>query len=218
MFTSRPTPNARLAHQVIALRARGRPAWRARLAAALLALAAAPGAQAQAEPFIGQMMLVPYNFCPQRWAPAEGQLLSIAQNTALFSLLGTYYGGDGRTTFGLPDLRGRTPVGVGTGPGLSPVTEGQVGGAETTTLNSNQLPPHTHDLRGTSQPATHAAPAGRALAATQNAGAYAAAPLDSALVVGSVGIAGGGQPIPLRNPYLGMRWCIALEGIFPSRN
>jgi microcystin-dependent protein len=197
-----------------------RPLRRAALAAALLAGAAvAPSVQAQAEPFIGQLMLVPYNFCPYRWAEASGQLLSIVQNTALFSLIGTYYGGNGQTTFALPDLRGRVPVHVGQGPGLSSIALGEAGGTESVTLLSSNLPAHSHALNATAQPATHAAPAtDRALAATQNAGTYTAGPPNTSLVPGSVGLTGNNVPFSVRNPYLGMRWCIALQGIYPSRN
>jgi microcystin-dependent protein len=102
------------------------------------------------EPFIGQIMLVGFNYCPRGWAEANGALLPIAQNTALFSLLGTTYSGDGRTTFGLPDLRGRVPIGDGTGAGLSPYQLGQKGGVESVTLTSSQLPPHAHSITATS--------------------------------------------------------------------
>src|SRR5215211_5023310 len=98
------------------------------------------------EPFIGQIMLVPYNFAPRGWAFCQGQIMSIAQNTALFSLLGTTYGGNGQTTFALPDLQGRFPNGAGQGPGLSSYTLGQVAGAESVTLTQQQMPLHTHQL------------------------------------------------------------------------
>lgn len=190
------------------------------LAACVLAGAAvAPSAQAQFEPFIGQLMLVGYNFCPRGWAAADGSLLSIAQNTALFSLLGTQFGGDGRVTFALPDLRGRAPIGVGQGPGLQQVLEGQTGGSENVTLLQQHMPVHTHALNASPQAATHAAPAAdRLLATAQNAGTYVAAGPGVPLAPNSVGAAGGSQPFSVRDPYLGMRWCIALQGVFPSRN
>ena len=200
--------------------ARRRPLRRAALAAvALLAGAAVtPTVQAQSEPFLGQLMLVSYNFCPDRWAEANGQIMSISMNTALFSLLGTTYGGDGRITFALPDLRGRAPVHVGQGPGLSLIDQGQVGGTESVTLIGSNLPAHSHALNAIAQPATHAAPAtDRALAATQNAGTYAAGAPNTSLVAGSVGATGSNSPFSVRNPYLGLRWCIALEGVFPQR-
>ena len=200
----------------------GRPQHPARQAfvGLLLAAAGVPMAYGQAtEPFLGQLALLPYNFCPRGWTEASGQLLPINQNDALFSLLGTIYGGDGRTNFALPDLRGRVPLGQGQGPGLSSVQLGERSGQETVTLTVNQMPQHTHALQTSSQPATHAAPAGnRALATTQNAGSYVAAAPDTSLAPTSVGVAGGSQPFSVRNPYLGMRWCIALQGIYPSRN
>ena len=186
----------------------------------LLAAAGVPMAHGQAtEPFLGQLALLPYTFCPRGWTEANGQLVAISSNTALFSLLGTTYGGDGRTNFALPDLRGRVPLGQGQGPGLSNIQLGEQSGAESVTLMTNQMPMHTHALQVSSQAATHAAPANtRVLAATQNAGSYVAAAPDTTLAAGSVGVSGGGQPFSVRNPYLGMRWCIALQGIFPSRN
>ena len=197
---------------------------RARLARALAGLlVAAAGlhtvpAQAQAEPFLGQLALVGFNFCPRGWLPAQGQLLPIAQNTALFALLGTQFGGNGQTTFGLPDLRGRVPIGQGQGPGLPDFTMGQRGGTENVSLTTSQMPLHTHGLTASTQAATHAAPANdRVLAVTQNAGNYVAATPNTALHASSVGFAGGSQPVPVRDPFMTLNWCIATEGIFPSR-
>ncbi|GAB2476675.1 tail fiber protein [Comamonas humi] len=202
--------------------------WRhCALAAALLG-AAAPAAHAQSEPFLGQLMLFGGNFCPRGWANASGQILSIAQNTALFSLLGTTYGGNGQTTFALPDLRGRAPISDGQGPGLSYFDLGQVGGTESTTLTINNMPMHTHQATYTATPnastapATNATPAaGQVLAQTQNAGAYANATADTTLGGSTgtvtVGVTGGNQPFSIQMPYLSLRWCIALEGVFPSR-
>ena len=195
-----------------------RTPWRAALAGLLLAAAHLPAAHAQTEPFMGQLMLVASSYCPKDWLEANGQMLSISDNPALYSLLGTSYGGNGHSTFALPDLRGRVPVGQGTGPGLSPVVRGQSGGTETVTLFTSQLPPHTHALQASSQPATHAAPANdRALAVTQNAGSYVQGSADTALAANSIGATGGGQPVPIRNPYLGMRWCINVFGVYPSQ-
>lgn len=196
-----------------------------------------PAAAAQ-EPFIGELMLVPYTFCPRSWTEAAGQLLPINQHQALFSLLGTNYGGDGRTTFGLPDLRGRVPLGFGQGPGLTNVTLGQKGGTETATMSVNQMPSHTHaattavtvdaTLSASSATATAAAPGGNVLANTDRNNAYHAGPADanmnaSAIAATGTGTTiitstGGGQPFSIRPPYQGLRWCIALQGIFPSRN
>lgn len=190
-------------------------------------------ASAGPEPFIGEMMLVGFNWCPRGWAPAEGQLLPISQNTALFSLFGTIYGGDGRTTFALPDLRGRVALSQGTGPGLSNVRIGEASGAEQVTITGAEMPPHNHTatatstLHGTAQVANQTGAANGVLASASGLGGtpiYHAPPADTALDASSVTTAvtvdnnGGGQPVSIRNPYLGMQWCVALVGIFPSRN
>lgn len=187
--------------------------------ACLLSLGMSKPSLAESEPFIGEIMFVGYNFCPRGWAAADGQLLPIAQNNALFSLYGTMYGGDGRTTFALPDLRGRVPVHAGTGPGLSPIRQGDKRGQETVTLTTAQMPSHSHGLKVSDQAATHATPtAGQAIAATQNAGSFAAAAPSVTLSNDSVANQGGSQSVAIRNPYLGIRACVALVGIFPSRN
>ncbi len=156
------------------------------------------------EPYIGEIVMYGFNFAPRGWAHCDGQTLSIAQNTALFSLLGTTYGGNGQTTFALPDLRGRVPLHPGQGPGLSPRDQGEVGGSEAVTLTAGQLPAHNHALpevqvRGTGTPAVGATTGGALGTATTSA-------------------AGGGQPLPNLPPYLGLYYSIALEGIFPPRN
>lgn len=163
------------------------------------------------EPFIGQIMLVGFNFVPRGWASCNGQLLSIAQNSALFSLLGTTYGGNGQTTFGLPDLRGRAPVHFGQGPGLSSYTQGEIGGRESVTLTMNNLPPHAHSLNGPAAEQTTDRPSGTVAPAI--GGSYGV-PSES---VGTTGVAGNGQPVEHRSPYLVMNYVIALTGIFPSR-
>lgn len=193
---------------------------------ALLALAltaALPNAHAcGSEAYISQVCLMASNFCPRGTAEAAGQLLAISQNTALFSLLGTTYGGDGRVTFALPDLRGRVPVGVGQGPGLSSIVDGQVAGAETASLTPAQMPAHTHGatLRGTASAGTTDSPAGAVPAKLARSNIYSGSVADSAMGATAITIAtaGGSQPVNLRNPYLGMRYCIVMEGIFPSRN
>ncbi len=168
------------------------------------------------EPFLGQIMLVPYNFAPRGWAFCSGQLLPIAQNTALFSLLGTTYGGNGTTTFALPDLQGRVPVGSGTGPGLSPVLPGQLGGSETVSLSANQMPSHSHAAAATQASATSTRPSGQLPAAGQ---AIYGSPSDgSTLSPSFIQATGGGQPVDVRQPYLGLSYIIALVGIFPSRD
>ncbi len=183
------------------------------------------------EPFVGQLMLVGFNFAPRGFAQCNGQLLSIAQNTALFSLLGTTYGGDGQSTFGLPDLRGRTPIGEGAGPGLPTYQWGQRSGNYQTTLITQNLPAHSHTghVNVSSANSTLSAPtagasisvpgstSGRTFAPTQ--GFNTTAP-NIALGSTSVTTNNTGSNIPFSNmqPYLAMYWVIALEGIYPSRN
>jgi microcystin-dependent protein len=168
------------------------------------------------DPFLAELRLSGFNFPPRGWAFCDGQLLPINQNQALFALLGTVYGGNGLTTFALPDLRGRVPVGFGSGPGLSERTLGEVGGHETVTLASNQLPAHSHALTATTDLASDSSPAGGLLA---GGGSYG--PPGSALVelaTGAIGASGGDQPHDNMQPYLVLNWIIALVGIFPSRN
>ena len=164
------------------------------------------------EPFLGQLLLVPYNFAPQGWAFCQGQILPISQNTALFSLLGTMYGGNGQTTFALPDLRGRVALSTGTGPGLSNYDLGQVGGTETVSLTQNQIAAHQHTIGGTNSAATGARPGGNVNA---QGGSYSAT---SDAAMQPTGISGGSQPHTNVQPFLGLNYCIALEGIYPSRN
>ncbi len=195
--------------------------WLAGLSLALAGsvLTAAGPARAGLDPFIGEMMLVPYNFCPRGFAEANGQLIPIAQYTALFSLLGTTFGGNGQTTFGLPDLRGRTAIGQGTGPGLSPYTVGQVGGVESFTITTQNMPAHSHSVRATSAAADKPGPANKYLANDANQFTkYSFGPADGTMAADMITTTGGSQPLAVRSPYLTMRWCIALEGIYPSRN
>jgi len=171
------------------------------------------------DPFIGQMCAFGFNFAPKGWAMCNGQILSIAQNTALFSLLGTTYGGNGQTTFALPDLRGRVNIHFGQGPGLSPYALGQVGGTETNTLTINNLPGHAHTFAPpcVDGDAGFTIPTGHVLANTA-ANIYAAPAGTDVMGGGNTGIAGGSQPFQSLPPYLAINWCIALNGIFPSRN
>lgn len=179
-------------------------------------------AQATADPLLGTIQTFGFNFCPRGWAQTNGQLLAISQNTALFSLLGTTYGGDGRTTFALPDLRGRSAIHVGTGPGLSPVTWGQKLGAQQTTLSILNMPSHNHraGIRTVADAATSNIPRTNAFA-TADANLYANATprnrfMNNSTVV--VDTAGGSQPFSIQSPALGVYHCIAMQGIFPSRN
>ena len=150
----------------------------------------------------------------------NGQVLSIAQNTALFSLIGTYYGGNGQTTFALPDLRGRVPMKYGTDPVGNTYVIGQQGGAENVTIDSNTMPSHRHSFVGTNAAGDDKLPAaGSAFAqSSANNNFYAAPGTLTALNVASVGIVGGNVPHENVQPYLTINWCIALQGIFPSRN
>lgn len=180
------------------------------------------------EPFIGSIVLFAGNFAPVGWAFCQGQILPIAQNSALFAILGTTYGGNGQTTFALPDLRGRSAIHPGQGPGLGNYSLGQVGGTETNTLIVTQIPSHIHPLQLTAQVQvsdkarateeidgaflTNAAAAAYATAGTagQNLGGVTAS--------GTAGPAGGNQPFNNLSPYLALNYIIALQGIFPSRN
>lgn len=169
-------------------------------------------------PFIGQVIMFGGNFAPINWAFCDGSLQSIAQNTALFSLLGTTYGGNGQTTFALPDLRGRVPIGMGQGPGLSPYTIGETGGVENVTLTTNQLPAHTHTAACTTDIGDTTNPAGNFWAAQPALGSYTAPPGGSAMDSGSVNTAGSSQPHNNIIPYQSINYVIALFGVFPSRN
>ena len=189
---------------------------------AAIGFAAAPEASAQ-EDYLGEIKLVPYTFCPRGTAPADGQLLPISQYSALFSLYGTNFGGDGRTTFALPDLRGRTIVHLGQGPGLSDYSIGQKGGQESVTLTTSELPAHTHraGVRATDDAGDATSPVGNSIASAE-AEAYATGtlPNETYMNVGTVVMenTGGSQAHPNMQPYLTLRYCVVLEGIYPSRN
>lgn len=172
-----------------------------------------------AEPFLGELRLFGGNFAPQGWALCNGQLLPINQNQALFSILGTTYGGDGRTTFALPDLRGRVPTHQGQGSGLSPYVIGETLGVESVTLNVNQMPAHQHTVNASANKGNKASPIGE-YPATDAAGItaeYNATPT-GVMNAGVISPAGGNQPHENRQPTLVLTWIIALQGIFPSRN
>jgi microcystin-dependent protein len=183
----------------------------------ILTVATLP-AVAQNEPFIGEIQLVGFNFAPVGWATCSGQLMAISQNTALFSLIGTTYGGDGESTFALPDLRGRRIVGAGQGPGLSNYINGQVGGEESVTLTVNQIPQHSHAPNANSAPGTSLTPAGNYWASQNATALYSNAPMPANMAGGLIGSAGGNQPHDNMQPYLVMNYIIALEGIYPSQN
>ncbi len=164
-----------------------------------------------ATPFIGEIKLTAVTGTPEGWAECDGQLLAIVSNTALFSLLGTTYGGDGNTTFGLPDLRGRVPIGAGSGTGLTPRALGQQGGQEQVTLTANEIPDHTHTLKGTSSPGSSSSPGGNVFATAGKAAYRDGTP---ATVAGQLNGGGFGahENMP---PFQTVRYIIALTGLFP---
>lgn len=171
-----------------------------------------------ADPFLGEIRMAGFNFAPRGWGFCNGAILSIAQNSALFALLGTTYGGDGITTFALPNLMGRLPLNQGQGPGLSPRTIGEMGGVEQVTLTSQQLPNHTHTLAAASA-GTRTSSAGGNLLASGEADIYArGAGQPVALSPDQLSPAGGSQPHTNLQPALAVNFFIAFEGIFPSRN
>ncbi|MEO6673938.1 MAG: tail fiber protein [Ginsengibacter sp.] len=171
------------------------------------------------EPFIAEIYMGGMNFAPVGYSTCQGQLLSISQNTALFSLLGTTFGGDGVSTFALPDLQGRVPIGQGQGPGLTPRSLGEVSGEENVTLISSEMPAHSHVFNAVSEAGDTSAPAGAYLA---NTGAldreYKTTGTGAPMNTGAIGIAGGSQPHDNMPPYLVLTFYIAVQGIFPSRN
>ena len=182
----------------------------------MLVLAQPAGAQ---ECFIGEVRLFAGNFAPRGWAFAAGQLLSVSQNTALYSILGTTYGGEGRTTFALPDLRGRVPLGTGQGPGLTNRTLGQKGGAETHSLRVAEMPSHNHQAMGTKEVATQFSPEGNVWAGIERLKLYN--PSAGRLVTMSrsaIGRTGGSRAHNTMQPFLGLNYIICLQGMYPSRN
>ena len=164
-------------------------------------------------PFVAQLLLASFNFAPKGYALANGQLLPINQNQALFSLVGTTYGGNGTQTFALPNLQGRTSVGVGNG-----INYGQVAGVESVTLLPIQVPPHVHSLNASGAAASTGRPAAGDMLAGGGSNNYIAASSLGSMSAATVSTVGGSQPHENRQPYLVMNWCIALFGIFPSRN
>jgi microcystin-dependent protein len=168
--------------------------------------------------FLGTIRLVGFNFAPVGWALCQGQTLPISQNTALFSLLGTYFGGDGQQTFNLPDLRGRVAVNQGQGPGLSNYAQGQPGGAESVSLIVNQAPTHTHTMMAATNVTAPNPGPGLALGTPATAVKMYGAASPTALAPTSIGPFGSGGPHENRQPYLALNYIIALTGIFPSRS
>lgn len=172
-----------------------------------------------ADPFVAEIRIFPFNFAPKGWAWCDGQLLPLSQNTALFSLLGTTYGGDGKSNFALPDLQGRAPMHPGQGPGLSLHDLGETGGSETVTLLESEIPAHSHTLMAQGAPADTNVPVGNSIARVIGATPYlppAGAPL-VAMAPQALAPAGGDQPHNNLQPYLTFYFNIALQGVFPPR-
>ena len=188
-------------------------------AVAVASLAPLQAAQAQSEPFLGQIMCAGFNFAPRGWARLDGPLMAIAQNTALFSLLGTTYGGNGTTNFALPDMRGRALLHDGQGPGLSQHFEGAAEGSETVTLSNAQMPAHTHSVTplGSSGDATQVSPANGVPASKARTTLYAPGPGTIPMAPVTTSAAGANQPVSIMQPTLTVECFIAVEGVFPSR-
>jgi microcystin-dependent protein len=171
-----------------------------------------------ADPFVAEIRMFGFNFAPRGWATCDGQVLPISQNTALFSLLGTTYGGNGTTNFSLPNLQSSFPIGFGQGPGLSDRSLGERAGSAAVTLLATQMPTHGHGVKATGS-ATTGSPAGAALASTATgASAYRIPGAMATMAPDALGVAGASQPHENRQPYLGMLFCIALQGVFPPRS
>jgi microcystin-dependent protein len=174
-----------------------------------------------AEPFLGDSHMFAGNFAPRGYALCQGQLLPIAQNDALFSLLGTTFGGDGQTTFALPDLQGRVPMHQGQGPGLPSYVIGEASGSETVTLIGQQIPNHNHPAPATTQGASSPSPQGGIFAATTTNNELYAAPgagPAAQLTPQTIGNSGGNQPHDNMMPFLVINFIIALEGVYPTQN
>jgi microcystin-dependent protein len=172
-----------------------------------------------ADPFVAEIRIFPFNFAPRGWAWCDGQLLPLSQNTALFSLLGTTYGGNGKSNFALPDLQGRAPMHPGQGPGLSLHDLGETGGSETVSLLESEIPAHAHVLRGDANVAETPDPAGNVFARATSINAYQTNTSQSLVTMAPEALApaGGDQPHNNLQPYLTFYFCIALQGVFPPR-
>lgn len=169
-------------------------------------------------PFLGEIRMYGFNFAPRGWAACDGQVLSISQNSALFALLGTMYGGNGQTTFALPDLRGRAPIHVGQGPGLSSRVQGQQVGEEQHTLIVSEVPLHNHSMRAAGVPTTGTPASTAVLAAPDTSRLYRSGTSPDTLLAPTIMPTGGNQPHLNMQPFTVVNFSIALQGIFPSRN
>ncbi len=184
----------------------------------VLLLAGLTSAARAQSPYLGEIDLVPYNFSPVGWADCNGQLLPISSNTALFSLLGTTYGGDGKSNFALPDLRDRVPIDAGQGPGLTDYIQGESGGEYQHTLIVSEMPPHTHFLRADTSVGTSSRPANGLTAKNGGAIPMYRGTSNQTMSPSALAPTGGGQPHNNLQPYLGLKYIIALQGIYPPRN
>jgi microcystin-dependent protein len=170
------------------------------------------------DPFVAEIRIFPFNFAPKGWAFCDGQILPISQNTALFSLLGTTYGGDGKANFALPNLDGNAPMHPGQGPGLSLHDLGETGGSDTVTLLDSEIPSHSHALMASSQPGEDATPAGENLGRSVGAQLYQTTTTNlEKMNAAALALAGNSQPHNNLMPYLTLSFCIALQGVYPPR-
>jgi microcystin-dependent protein len=169
------------------------------------------------EPYIGEIRMFGGNFAPAGWAFCDGAIMPISENDTLFTLIGTTYGGDGESTFALPDLRGRLPMHAGTGNDGSTYTLAESSGVESVTLNTQQIPIHNHALLGTTATGTQATPVGNVLAASSTVSLFKASATNVGLNAQSAGPAGGSQPHSNLQPFLGINFIISLFGVFPSQ-
>ena len=171
-----------------------------------------------ADPFVAEIRIFPFNFAPKGWAFCDGQILPLSQNTALFSLLGTTYGGDGKSNFALPDMQGNAPMHPGQGPGLSLHDLGETGGSETVTLLESEIPAHSHSWMASTQVAEDRTPEGEVFAKASGGSLYTLNTSGLAqMAVQAVSPIGGDQPHNNMQPYLTLNFCIALQGVFPPR-
>ncbi|HEY7066455.1 MAG TPA: tail fiber protein [Chloroflexota bacterium] len=169
------------------------------------------------DPFVAEIRIFPFNFAPKGWAFCDGQILPLSQNTALFSLLGTTYGGDGKSNFALPNLQGSAPMFWGQGPGLTLHDIGEQSGTPTVTLLQSEMPIHTHTVTASGRSGTTRVPTNQLVARGNGISAYAPPPVNTSLGPNSVSVAGGSQPHNNMQPYLTLNFCIALQGVFPPR-
>ena len=171
-----------------------------------------------ADPFVAEIRMFPFNFAPRGWAFCDGQLLPISQNTALFSLLGTFYGGDGKSTFALPNMQGNAPIHQGQGAGLSQRFLGEQSGVETVTLLTSEMPFHSHNVVGRGTLGNQQQPSTRAWGGSNVSKQYANVAPDKTMALQTLSVAGSSFPHNNRQPYLTVNFCIALQGVFPPRS